>query len=307
MPDFRYSMNSATIGSKAYFAGGWTGFNEAASVYVYDGANGQWTTLTMSVPRNFPDAVSSGKKLFVAGGYDTPGGATIPVSTNVVDIYDTLTQQWTQTQLSQARFGIATASNDEKVLFAGGIQLPFPISVVYDVVDIYDIVLGSWSTANLSQARGIAGGVVVADDKAFFAGGALADGTQSDRVDIYDFVTGAWSTATLSQGRNFIGAGTVGDKVLFAGGVTDDGTETDRVDVYDLITGTWSIDAISVARGFSDNVATVCEKLYFVGGVGLDNAEQFNEDFSEIDVYDGSTWTVDQLPYDLYLHSVARR
>lgn len=299
MPDFRMQMNSATIGSKAYFAGGWTGFAEAASVFVYDGADGQWTTLTMSVPRVFPDAVSSGSKLFVAGGSNA--GQT----TSVVDIYDAATQQWTVSQLSQARFGIGVASSDEKVLFAGGVQLPLPSSVVYDVVDIYDIGLGSWSTANLSQARGFAHDAVVADNKAFFAGGQLGDGTQSDRVDIYDLGTGVWSTATLSQARNFIGAGTVGDKVLFAGGVKTDGTLTDRVDIYDLTTGTWSIDSISVARGFTDNVATVCDKVYFVGGVGLDPVtQQFNEDFSEIDVYDGSTWSVDQLPYDLWLHSV---
>ncbi len=299
MPEPRGYMSSATIGSKAYFAGGWTGSSETATVFVYDGVNGQWTTLIMSVRRSFPNAVSSGSKLFIAGGSNV--GQTV----GVVDIYDTNTQQWTVNQLSQARFGMGAASNDEKVLFAGGVQLPLPSSVVYDVVDIYDIGSGTWSTTNLSQARGFAGGVVTAGNKAFFAGGEQGDGTQSDRVDIYDFGTGAWSTATLSQGRNFIGAGTVGDKVLFAGGVKNDGTLTDRVDVYDLTTGTWSIDSISVARGFTDNVATVCGNLYFVGGVGLDiDTEEFNADFSEIDIYDGSTWTVDQLPYDLWLHSV---
>ena len=303
LSNYRWQISSTPIGSKVYFAGGDSYVGILSLVQSYDVETGLWESTNMSVKRRFANSASSGSKLFVAGGLHDANQAT-----DVVDIYDTLTKQWTVAQLSQSRFAISMVSKDGVVLFAGGGDFSLAPIKAYDVVDIYHTQSNSWTTAKLSLAR--AGmGSTVAGNKAFFAGGEVNSGAVTDRVDIYDFSTDSWSTATLSAPRFFIGVATVGNKILFAGGVDSDGIPTKRVDIYDLDSQSWSIDSLSVARGISDeNVASVCGKAYFIGGVNLAPlVGQFSEDFHEIDIYDGEsgTWSVDQLPYDLCLHSVS--
>lgn len=304
LSNYRWQISSTPIGSKVYFAGGSSFVTNLSLVQIYDTETGQWESTNMSVPRRFANSVSSGSKLFIAGGFNNA-----EQTVNVVDIYDTLTKQWTVAQLSQARFAISMVSKDSVVLFAGGGDFSVAPIMAYDVVDIYHTQSNSWTTAKLSLAR--AGmGSTVAGNKAFFAGGEINSGAVTDRVDIYNFSTDSWSVATLSAPRFLIGVATVGNKVLFAGGVDSDGIPTKRVDVYNLDSKSWSIDSLSVARGFSpdENVASLCDKAYFIGGVNLDPlVGTFSEDFHEIDIYDGEsgTWSVDQLPYDLCLHSVS--
>lgn len=97
----------------------------------------------MSIPRRLPDVVSSGSKMFVVGGFNVSNQTN-----NVVDIYDTLTKQWTVAQLSQPRFGISAVSKDGVVLFAGGSDVPAIPFLAYDIVDVYHAGTGTWTTTN---------------------------------------------------------------------------------------------------------------------------------------------------------------
>jgi len=293
----RWQMGSTVIGSKVFYAGG--DFDDVYStVDIYDHATGQVVTTNMSVDRRLANAVSSGSKVLIAGGVNGQSETT-----DVVDVYDTITQAWTVSQLSQARFGMSAVSNGTDVLFAGG--APFPPTSAYDRVDIYQGGSGTWTTAALSVPR-VGMGAVFAGNKAFFAGGFSEVGV-SDRVDIYDFVAGTWSTATLSQPRWGLAAAVAGTKVLFAGG-QNNSIASDRVDIYDLNTSMWSTASLSVARSFAfgECATSVCGKAIFVGGGMIDETTgAFATDYSEIDVYDGTSddWSVGQLPYDLLLHS----
>ena len=302
MPGYRWQLGSAAIGPKLFLAGGENAVDVLKSVEIYDTETGQWTSTEMSIPRRLPDVVSSGSKLFVVGGFNVSNQTN-----DVVDIYDTLTKQWTAAQLSEPRFGISAVSKDGVVLFAGGSDVPAIPFLAYDIVDVYHAGTGTWTTTNMSLGR-VGMGSTVAGNKAFFAGGELGSGAVSDRVDIYDFGTGAWSTATLSVPRFLIGAASVGNKVIFAGGVLANGIASNRIDIYNLDNGQWSTGSLWAARGFYKNVATICDKAYFVGGVTLNPVTgQFLEDFKEIDIFDGATntWSVNQLPYDLKMHTVS--
>ena len=95
---------------------------------------------------------------------------------------------------------------------------------------------------------------------------------------------------------------------MFAGGQDIFSEPIKRVDIYNVTTNDWSIDSLSVARAFHDNdqnAATVCGKAFFVGGVnrlpGI-----YIEDYNTIDIYDPetNTWETDELPYNLFGHSV---
>jgi N-acetylneuraminic acid mutarotase len=86
------------------------------------------------------------------------------------DIYDISSGNWSTTQLSQARGGIAGAGAGNKILFAGGLVN----NIVSKIVDIYDVSSNSWTTAELSEARNF---IVAAatGNKVLFAGGAVLD------------------------------------------------------------------------------------------------------------------------------------
>jgi N-acetylneuraminic acid mutarotase len=213
-----------------------------------------------------------------------------------VDIFDTLTGEWTVENLSVPRGAVAVVSHGNKVLFAGGAH--YGLQLIYDIVDIYDIETGQWSTATLSEARDARSAAVVGDI-AIFAGGFDWHNV-SKRVDIYNFTTDTWSIDSLSVARECAAAVTVGNKVLIAGGMTAENQRTDVVDIYDATTGTWSTASLSFPRAFSNNLcaAAVGGKAFFAGGGNLNlNNIYWTIYYNFIDIYDEATntWSTDQL------------
>jgi len=294
-------MGSASLGTKAYFAGGFTGSSYRSKVEVYDVITKSWSTAgNLSEARFMVAGVTCGSRIFFAGGFDwTQSFAT-------VDIYSTLTNQWTVKQLSVDRFDMAAVSYGSKVLFAGGCGFPqFPNITWYDIVDIYDTLTGQWSAAYLSQPReGMAATVV--NDLAIFAGGNTGNVTTTDVVDIYNFTTDTWSTTTLSLARSQANATTVGNKVIIAGGVTSYNNPTDQVDIYDASTDTWTTANLSWPRSsISSNAATVNGKVYIAGG-GVFVGNGFVSPSDVVDIYDpeSDTWSTDNLLEPLLDHSV---
>lgn len=143
---------------------------------------------------------------------------TLRRATNTVDIYDTITGQWSSiaTGLSQARYDLVATSADHFIFFAGG----YTGSSASNVVDIYDTNTGLWTSSTLSQARfGLAatsiGSLVI------FAGGYTAIGVSSNVIDIYDISSTRWSVSYLNQSRGGLAATTVASTsdAIFAGGL----------------------------------------------------------------------------------------
>jgi hypothetical protein len=178
------------------------------------------------------------------------------------DIFDTLTQQWTSSNISSPRSRLAAAAAGTKIVFAGGESSAGPSNVV----DIYDVVSGTWTSATLSEARsGLAAAAL--GNRIYMAGGLNVSGLPSKRVDIYDVSTGTWSIDSLSQGRNFLSAGTAGNLVLFAGGANSTGTAAyTTVDILDTISGTWSVSNLSAGRSLGA-ATSVGDKFIIAGGV----------------------------------------
>jgi len=275
--------------------------------------------IPLTTPHNHFDGVVAavGDKVLFAGGvnfdFQTP--------TDVVDIYDVITTQWTTAALSEPRSALASATIGSKVVFAGGWDFGDSARV-----DIYDAQTGGWSTAQLSQPRHYVSPVVVGQ-KVIFAGGW--NGGETGTVDIWDTQTNAWSSTVLSQptsgqyqaasvgtqaliatqgviqiydsltnswsihptGRDHSSgdAVTVGDKVLFAGGYGAGNT----VDVYDSQTTGWGTATMSQGRYAFGDVA-LGPKAYFFGGIDLGGGSD-----AVIDIYDSlsGTWTTSSLPF----------
>jgi hypothetical protein len=297
-------MGAASLGTKAYFAGGDNFDFPLTLVEIYDVVEQTWSYGNLSVARSFPVGVSCGSKVFFAGGFTFNPNLVY----DVVDIYDTISQEWTVQYLSEPRVFLSVVAQDGIVLFAGGLNIF--TGEATNVVDIYDLETGEWDTAYLSQARGFMASAVI-NDKAFFAGGYDFDAV-SNAVDIYNFTNNTWTTATLLQARDHADAAAVGDKILIASGMSspiDPNSASPLIDVYDNSTGTWSwMDNFPHPRAFIDYTKTIGDKVYFVGGGNMDDAAGgWASSSNFIDIYDNSsgTWSVDLLTHDLCNHSVA--
>ncbi len=222
------------------------------------------------MPGFYLQSVSYENKALFAGFYDLESLSPLSFTfSNVVNIYDAITGNWSTDTLSQARGNFSATVVENLAFFAGGQTSPTTMS---DRVDIYNFESGTWSTASLSVARGFTAAVTVGN-KAFFAGGTRSDNMQSDVVDIFDYDTGEWSTANLSTPRSFTtsGAGAC-DKAYFAGGGKLNmptfyfQNASNVVDIYDPSLDTWSADVLSNSV-INHSVTAVQNHILVAGGL----------------------------------------
>jgi hypothetical protein len=130
----RYDYASASLGNKAFIAGGVSG-GRGKEVDVYDAITNTWSVHLLSEDRAHIRAASLNNKVFFAGG------GYMNASSNV-DIYDNATQSWSVANLSSPGTLAGAAASGQKMLFFGNGNKR---------VDIYDPSTGVWSIADLSE------------------------------------------------------------------------------------------------------------------------------------------------------------
>ncbi|MDB5323884.1 MAG: kelch repeat-containing protein [Phycisphaerales bacterium] len=162
---------ATTVGHLAFFAGGREADGSPSNVVdVYNARTGHWSTKTLPSPANFDQGTTVGSKAMFAGG-TVPDGHGNQVPSDVVNIYDAMTGQWSLAHLSQARFVLAATTVGDKAMFAGGTYVDADGAYQGSaVLDVYDSSTGEWSTTQLAQPRAQLGATTVGDT-AFFAGG----------------------------------------------------------------------------------------------------------------------------------------
>lgn len=267
----RAFLTSVYANGKVFFAGGediysGNGYRTSSIVDIYDEQTNAWSVENLSEGRAWLSAVHVGSKILFAGGMKEVNIQEIKNNpSDVVDIYDLQTGEWSTAKLSKPRAFIASAVNGNLAFFAGG----WPVT---DIIDIYNSETNEWTTDKLSVARGQAAGASVGNLVLFAGGGLAASFTPSDVVDIYDVVSQKWSTAKLSKARGELLATTIGEKVYFVGGSTIDqiklvnGTAFfNHIDIYDHATGQWSTDRMQEKR-VNHAVTSLENKLYVGGG-----------------------------------------
>jgi N-acetylneuraminic acid mutarotase len=303
LSEANYRIGAATLGTKAYFAGGESDFGQVSAVEIYNIETGDWDSIiNLSVARSHPACVGAGSEVFFAGGINF----TTMEFYDDVDIWNAESKEWTVEHLLFPRFSIGAMSYGNKVMFAGGADLMN--GMVFDIVEIYDIETGGWSFTTLSMAR-CAFAYAVAGDLAIIAGGFDLQ-TVTDKVDIYNFTTGTWTTASLSHPRGFLAAAVAGNKVLIAGGVDPDNILSDRVDIYDTETNTWDTAHLSEPRAmFQESAVSICDnRAYFAGGGTLNlNTLSWETASNVVDIYDiaDDSWTVENLSQPVVMLSTA--
>ncbi|MBL8010423.1 MAG: T9SS type A sorting domain-containing protein [Flavobacteriales bacterium] len=130
------------VGGKVMFAGGITGEEAcSATVDIYDPAADAWSTATLSAPREGVQAASVGNYAIFAGGgcgainwYYTSGS-------DVVDVYDALSDTWSTAAMSSSRINFLAVASGNQVLLLGGYdftndEVPLTVDVFTDASTI---------------------------------------------------------------------------------------------------------------------------------------------------------------------------
>jgi len=233
--------------------------------------------------------ISSGNKIFFAGGTDRTGSN----NSSRIDIYNITSQSWTTAELSVARHSIAAVANNNKIFFAGGEigDGTWPV----DDVDIYDAYTDTWKSAHLSLAGSDIKATAVGNKVLFVGGdGGFSGGNRHSRVDIFDDSSGEWTTALLSEykvrGHEAV---TINDKAYFAGGedwVIENGHGSwfcsDKIDVYDNTTNTWSVETMYEGKMSFAGIA-VSDRIYWAGGIT--GYSQNTQTSSIVEIWDTTT------------------
>ena len=114
----RSDLAATTAGTKVFFAGGEAASGPTNVVDIYDASTGQWSTASLSQARYGLAATTVGNEVFFAGG-DTVSGPTGSGPTNVVDIYNTVTGQWSTTTLNEVGAWLGATTVGPMAIFSG--------------------------------------------------------------------------------------------------------------------------------------------------------------------------------------------
>jgi len=118
---------ATTVGKKVIIAGGVNGANiNSAQVDIFDTETGIWTTANLSEARSFTTmgATICGKAYFVAGGGVNLTFSAFQSASKRVDIYDPVTNTWSQDVVQNLLINHAVVAVKNKLLVAGGVVFP---------------------------------------------------------------------------------------------------------------------------------------------------------------------------------------
>ena len=193
----RKKLAAASAGQYALFGGGYTSGEKdephrgyRADVDIFNASNGNWTTATLSQPRQYIVAANAGTKAVFAGGFCSPClGQNNTSRSNVADVFDSETLTWSSHILSQRRSNLAATSVGGRWAVFGGGTSDVGISgglVRSDVVDIYDGLNGEWQVATLQHGRCCLGAAGT-DKLAVFLAGACDSPAAPQVADVFTF------------------------------------------------------------------------------------------------------------------------
>jgi hypothetical protein len=129
MPTKRTRLSAVFTNGKLYAIGGFAFNGPSAAVEIYDLANDSWSVApSMSTARYGAAAVvrPDGKIVVMGGDYDSSTSPSSVGHSNVVEVLDPTTGEWTSgPTLPEGRYqGRAAVRADGTIVFAGGLAVP---------------------------------------------------------------------------------------------------------------------------------------------------------------------------------------
>ncbi|WP_312281921.1 kelch repeat-containing protein [Oscillibacter sp.] len=238
-----------------------------------------WTPISpmTTVRSSFSSLVMEGK-IYAIGG--------ISYGSKLMDIYDPVTDVWTQKTIpGSANYSEATAIDDKIYIVDGGSSV-----AGNNVVYIYNTLADSWDTTNNIIPR-VYHQVAVVNDKLYVIGGHnIINNVVStlDSVEMYDPSTGNWTTkASMNLPREKLKVEVVNGKIYAIGGYTP-GNWLTSVEEYDPVADTWTTKAdMNIKTAYFES-AVLNNKIYISGGDGS------STHLNQLQAYDPETniWTI---------------
>jgi len=195
----RSNIGAIGYGSQVFFAGGVfldSTFESVSSVVdIWNDAINDFDAPTEidSLGRaNIVAVANDNKVLLVGGDLKAPTDATYKQGSDMLDVYDITTKQFTSLQMSSPRVKYSVAFTGSSIAIAGGLNPE--TKLVLATVEVYETKSGSLSTIEMSQARlfndYIHGGAIgIHDESIFVYGGRLGPDSSSgvsNRLDMFD-------------------------------------------------------------------------------------------------------------------------
>ncbi len=278
----RQGMAVATVGDKILFAGGGDNDNGATTkrVDIYNASNNTWSTAELSQGREYFAAATLGDKVLFAGGrtWQTSGGYSTWAASNVVDIYDNSTGEWTTAALSEARSDLSATAVDGKIYFAGGFSDQFQ-QIPSKALDIFDVTANSWSTSELVEEKAAHADISV-NNKIFWASGIFNNNGlgpwPSNHVEIRDLSTGNTSFACIIP-KMWCRAVRKGDDIVFfPGGMGNGMVSGTEFDIYNINSGQWTTAHLD-KEIYDATIISVNNTIYVAGGRAKPEGPYFKE------------------------------
>ncbi len=266
--------------------------------FVYAPTNalavGQWVLtgqMNFNIHNGEPVALLQNGKVIIAGGLN--GAASGGVS-NISELYDPSTGQWTQT--GNLGVGLAeafpVALNDGRVLIAGGTTYGYS-NTPTSTSELYDPSTGQWTyTGNLHVARTNAPAVKLSDGRVLIISGSQGNfDNDTSTSELYDPSTGQWTQT--GNVNNPIFAGGTSDVVLLNDGRflkvgNAPGGNSTVAELYDPSTGQWTTTGNLLLARYSTKLIKLQD-----GRVLMISGDQYGNLVAECEIYDPATgqWT----------------
>lgn len=285
-----------------YVVGGYKpGSGIVGTLEAYNPRANTWTTLTpMPNPRAHVAAVSYEGKIWAFGGLIWPDlnrygnsdddGEAGAGGSALVQVYDPEADSWSSgyTSMPTRRGGaFAAALHDGLHVFGGHCNWLYGqqgscsrAEGVYDIHEVYDPLTDSWSTKSpLPSPIAFMSGVAYDGHEVQLFGGSVGTSIEAgpERRNYhfyYDSYTDSWDTLVPNNCDNaFSGTALIGNLVYIVGGpiCANDNYSGSWVLTYNIETRTWGTAASIPTPRAGLVAATDGERIYAIGGTGLDN------------------------------------
>jgi N-acetylneuraminic acid mutarotase len=243
---------------------------------------GTWQTLAPmpTARQELATAVLNGK-VYAIGGYDSSG-----TPTNIVEVYDPITDTWTSAHpIPIALHHNCAAVAAGKLYSFGG---PSTRTFVYDELN------DSWSeVASMLFFHALTPAVGVFNDRIYVAGGANGGvgNSMQNQVEVYDPVANTWTALQpMRVGRNHCGGAFIDGKFYVVGGRRRV-LALDANEVYDPQTNRWTPQGSLPTPRAGIGVAAVNGELFVFGGETYDPNGGGGEVHGEVEVFNPATNT----------------
>ncbi len=217
----RNCHSSCVVDGKLYVVGGNDGVRTIASMDMFDPNTGAWTPkMSMPTDRGLAACAAIDDKIIVLGGVRGPLSSLDMAGLDVVEVYDTKSDTWTQlADMPSRRWGPSAIVANGKIYVFGGRSSSVP---PYGSIEVYDPQTNTWTTNPKSMPTPrYCLTTCLLDSNIYAIGGWYHSSTGPiyDKVECYNFYRDEWKTESpLPVARAVLASLVLGGKIYVYGG-----------------------------------------------------------------------------------------